>query len=132
MTTYKLIRSLSHIDVFNIITDGNCDKHLEEIKQEIIDIKGEWFLNNWNKECKLDILSIYLSDSGFMIYTNKQEAERLEKIFKSWDIFNRVGTDSFRGKTYTVGFSYDYEAFQILYNKWVRNNKINQLIETQY
>lgn len=128
MTTYKLIRSLSPIDVFNIITSDNCHKHLEKIKQEIIDIKGEWFLNNWNKECKLDILSIYLSDSGFMLYTDKKEAERLEKIFKSWDIFNRVGTDWFGGKTYTVGFSYDYEAFQILYNKWVRNNKINQII----
>lgn len=76
MTTYKLIRSLSPMQVFDIITDGNCDKHLKQIKQEIIDIKGEWFLNNWNNECKLDSLSLYLSDSGFILYTNKEEAER--------------------------------------------------------
>lgn len=126
-STYKLIKSLSPLEVFDIITRGVCDDYLPEIKREIIPLRGEWSLNNWSDN-KLDILSLYLSDSGFQLYTSRAEAKRLEGIFKSWGLFYEVWSKWYSGDDrYTVGFNYTYDAFEKLYAEWIREKKLEQI-----
>ena len=128
MSAYRIIKNLKPIELFDIVTRGTCDDYLTEIKSEIIDLKGEWYLDNWNKETKIDILKIYLSDSGFQLFTNKKEAERLEQIFKSWNLFTEVWSKWYGGSdNYTVGFNYSDEAFHNLHNEWLRNKKLENL-----
>ena len=126
--TYKVIKSLRPIDLYEIITRGVCSDYTEEIKRQIISIKGEWFLNNWHDGVRLDVLDIYLSDTGFNLYTTKKEAQRLEKIFKSWGLFYEVWSKWYGGDdVYTVGFNYDYNAFNVLYTEWLRDKKLEEL-----
>ena len=58
ISIYKLIKSIKPIELFEIITKGTCDNHLEEIKRQIISIRGEWYLNNWDRAMKLDTLDL--------------------------------------------------------------------------
>ena len=127
INTYKLIKSLRPLDVFSIITRGHCDHHLPEITRQIVELRGEWYLENWNKEMKLDILKIYLSDGSFQLYTTKEEATELETEFKSWNLFYNVWFRWYGGSTYIVGFNYDTEAFEILYKNWQRDSKLKEL-----
>jgi hypothetical protein len=128
MSVRRIIKKLKPTELFDIVTRGTCDVHLTEIKREITELKGEWFLNNWNNEIKIDVLKIYLSDSGFQLYTTREEAESLCQIFKSWDMFYDVWSNWYGGSTYTVGFSYDDEAFYKLHNEWLRNKKLEELV----
>ena len=126
--TYKVIKSLRPIDLYEIMTRGVCSDYTEEIKRQVISIRGEWFLNNWHNEIKLDVLDLYLSDTGFKLFTTRKEAERLEKIFKSWNIFYQVWSKWYGGDdVYTVGFNYDYNAFNVLYTEWLRDKKLEEL-----
>lgn len=113
----QIIRKLKPMELFDILTRGLCDHHLPEITSQIIKLKGEFYLNNWNKDFKLDILKMYLSDMGFQLYTTKEEAEDLEKEFISWNVFYQVCSRWYGGSTYIVGFQYDDKAFQILYQE---------------
>lgn len=70
---------------------------------------------------------MYLSDSGFQLYTTREEAEELEKLFKSWNLFYQVWSRWYSGSTYIFGFQWDDEAFQILHNEWIRNKKLQEL-----
>ena len=128
MSSWRIIRKLKPMELFDIVTRGLCDHHLPEITRQIIELRGEWSLDNWNKDFKLDILKIYLSETGFQLYTTKEEAEELEKEFKSWNIFYDVWSRWYGGSTYIVGFQYDDEAFGILYNQWLRDKKLKELI----
>jgi hypothetical protein len=126
--TYKLIKSLRPIDLYEIITRGVCSDYTEEIKRQVISIKGEWSLNNWHNETKLDVLDLYLSDTDFDLKTTKKEAKRLEEIFKSWGLFCEVWSKWYGGDdVYTVGFNYDYTAFDVLYTEWLRDKKLQEL-----
>jgi hypothetical protein len=71
---YKIIKSLQPLELFDIVTRGFCDNHLPSIKKEIKELKGEWYLTNWCNNIKLDLLTFYLSDSGFCLWTSKEEA----------------------------------------------------------
>lgn len=130
MSSFQLIRKnkINPMELFDIVTRGLCDHHLPEITKQIIELKGEWSIKNWSKDFKLDILKIYLSETSFQIYTTKEEAERLEKEFRSWDIFYSVGSDWYGGSTYTVGFNYDYKAFNTLYTEWLRDKNLSELL----
>jgi hypothetical protein len=127
--TYKLMKSLRPIDMYEILTRGVCSDYTEEIKRQIVSVKGEWYLNNWwRDEIKLDVLDLYLSDTGFKLFTTKKEAERLEEIFKSWGLFRNVWSKWYGGyDVYTVGFQYDCEAFNVLYTEWLRDKKLNEI-----
>lgn len=130
LSTYKLIRSLTPLQVFDIITKGVCNDYLPKIIKEVTEVRGEWYLNNWNDKCVLDSLSLYISDSGFVMYTTKSEASRLESIFKSFGVLHNVYYDWYGGDdVYTVGFDYYHEDFRILYTEWSRDKKIDQIIE---
>lgn len=73
-------------------------------------------------------MDIYISDTGFQLFTNRKEAERLECIFKSWDLFYHVYSKWYGGNdNYHVGFNYDYDAFNILYTEWLRDKKLESL-----
>jgi hypothetical protein len=50
------------------MTRGVCSDYTEKIKRQIISMRGEWSLNNWHNETKLDVLDLYLSDTGFNLY----------------------------------------------------------------
>jgi len=128
VSTYKLMKSLRPIDLYEIMTRGVCSDYTEEIKRQVISIRGEWFLNNWHDEIKLDVLDLYLSDTGFKLFTTRKEAERLEGIFRSWGLFYSVWSKWYGGDdVYTVGFQYDYAAFNVLYTEWLRDKKLEEL-----
>lgn len=128
VSTYKLMKSLRPIDLYEILTRGVCSDYTEEIKRQVISIRGEWSLNNWNNKIELDVLDLYLSDTGFKLFTTKKEAERLEGIFKSWGLFYSVWSKWYGGDdVYTVGFQYDYSAFNVLYTEWLRDKKLKEL-----
>ena len=128
VNTYKLMKSLRPIDLYEILTRGVCSDYTEEIKRQIISVRGEWFLNNWHNEIKLDVLDLYLSDTGFKLFTTRKEAERLEGIFRSWGLFYSVWSKWYGGDdVYTVGFNYDYNAFNVLYTEWLRDKKLEEL-----
>jgi len=128
ISIYKLIKSIKPIELLEIITKGTCDNHLEEIKRQIISIRGEWYLNNWDRDMKLDTLDLYLSDTGFSLLTTKEEAKRLEEEFKSWNIFYDVNSIWYGGNNYKVGFNYTQECFLSLYKEWLRNKNLEKLI----
>ena len=128
MSSWRIIRKLKPMELFDIVTRGLCDHHLPEITRQIIELRGEWSLDNWNKDFKLDILKIYLSETGFQLYTTKEEAEELEREFKSWNIFYDVWSRWYGGSTYIVGFQYDDEAFGVLHAQWLRDKKLKELI----
>ncbi len=129
ISTYKILKSLKPIELYDIITGGYCSEYREEFKREVISLKGEWYLNNWhNNKIELDILCAYISDTGFTLYTTKEEAKRIEEEFKSWNLFTEVWSKWYGGKTYVVGFNYSYEAFSKLYLEYKRDKKINQLV----
>ena len=44
--TYKVIKSLRPIDLYEIMTRGVCSDYTEEIKRQVISIRGEWFKLN--------------------------------------------------------------------------------------
>ena len=124
-----LIKSIKPIELFEIITRGACDNHLDEIKRQIISIRGEWFLNNWgHNKTELGVLDLYLSDTGFILLTTKEEAKRLEEEFKSWNIFYEVYLTWYGGNNYKVGFNYTQECFLSLYKEWLRNKNLEKLI----
>jgi len=124
-----LIKSIKPIELFEIITRGACDNHLDEIKRQIISIRGEWFLNNWgHNKTELGVLDLYLSDTGFSLLTTKEEAKRLEEEFKSWNIFYEVYLTWYGGNNYKVGFNYTQECFLSLYKEWLRNKNLEKLI----
>ena len=128
VSTYKLMKSLRPIDLYEILTRGFCSDYTEEIKRQVISIRGEWYLNNWNNKIELDVLDLYLSDTGFKLFTTRKEAERLEGIFKSWGLFYSVWSKWYGGDdVYTVGFQYDYAAFNVLYTEWLRDKKLEEL-----
>jgi hypothetical protein len=130
ISIYKLIKSIKPIELFEIITRGACDNHLDEIKRQIISIRGEWFLNNWgHNKTELDVLDLYLSDTGFSLLTTREEAKRLEEEFKSWNIFYDVNSIWYGGNNYKVGFNYTQECFLCLYKEWLRNKNLEILIE---
>jgi hypothetical protein len=61
LSTHRLIKSLRPIDLYEILTRGVCSDYTEEIKRQVISIRGEWYLNNWHNKTELDVLSLYLS-----------------------------------------------------------------------
>jgi len=125
---YKIIKSLQPLELFDIFTRGFCDNHLPSIKKEFGSAIGEWYLTNWCNNIKIDLLTFYLSDSGFCLWTSKEEAEKLERIFKSWNIFYNVGTRWYGGSTYIIGLNWDDDGFNILYKEWLRNRKLNEIL----
>lgn len=135
-STYKIIKSLKPLELYEILTRNSCEEYLPKIKKEIIETQGKWFLNNWglNKtlnttQIKLDTLDLYLSDTGFELFTTKKEAERLKQLFTSWNIFYNVYSKWYGGNdNYTVGFSYDDKAFNTLYKEWIRDKKLTKLL----
>jgi hypothetical protein len=128
-STYKIIKSLKPLELFDIITRGVCEEYLPKLTEEIRDLRGVWTLNNPLGDRKLDLLSFYLSYSGFeLLVENKEQAERLKSIFISWDLFFDVYTNWYSDSYYKVGFNYDYDAFDILYLQWKRNKVLNELL----
>lgn len=127
-STYKIIRILKPLELFEIMTRGICVDYVDKIRDEIISLRGEWALNNPIKDVNLDLLSLYLSDSGLCLYTTKEEAERLAAEFKSWNLFFDVYVTWYGGSTYKVGFNYSYDAFEALYLEWSRGKKLKQIL----
>lgn len=127
-STYKIIRILKPLELFEIMTRGICVDYFDKIRDEIISLRGEWALNNPIKDVNLDLLSLYLSDSGLCLYTTKEEAERLAAEFKYWNLFFDVYVTWYGGSTYKVGFNYSYDDFEALYLEWSRGKKLKQIL----
>ena len=128
LSTYKLIRSLSPYDVFDILTKGICPDLVTSSKDKIDYLYSQKI---WQISPKVDTLDLYLSDTGFQTFTNRSRAEELEKEFKSWNIFFEVWSRWYGGSLYRVGFNYDYKAFDKLYNDWCRDKKLVSLLDEQ-
>jgi hypothetical protein len=124
--TFKLMKSLRPIDMLEIVTRGVCSEHIEEVKKETISMYGEWYLNNWKDIIKFETLDIYVSDTAFELLTTKEEALRLEVIFKSWGLY-QVWCKWYSSSYYKVGFHYDYDNFNLFYSEWVRDKKLEEL-----
>lgn len=125
---YKIIKQLKPTQLFEILSRGVLDEYFEKFKKEVIDIKGEWYLNNWNDSMKIDILSFYISNMGFKIFTTKEEAFRIKELFINWGLFYNVYCEWYGGKHYNVGFTYSEEDFKILYTEWLRDKKLEDLL----
>lgn len=125
----KIFSSLKPLELFDVVTKGYCDHHLPEIKQQIIELKGYHYLENWYKKNKIDVLEMYLSEGVFKLYTTPEEAKSLEKIFKSWNVFYIVNTEWFDEKTLKFMIMWDNFGFEKLYIEWIRDKKINQIIK---
>ena len=132
-TFYLLIKSLKPTELFEIITAGYCQNYIEELENSIITQKGKWYLDNpfidwYDSKVKLDLLDFYLSDSGFTLYTSREEAKKLEAEFKELGIYTEVWSNWYGGKTWVFGFNYSHETFNKLYPVWIRNKKIDKII----
>lgn len=135
MSTYRMMISLKPTELFEIITAGYCDEYFEKFKKEVVLSKGEWYLDNWytnvnpgQKIIELNLLDFYLSDTGFSLYTSREESKRLELEFKSLGIFTEVWSNWYGGKTWIFGFNYSQECFNKLYLEYQRIKKIDSLI----
>ena len=133
VSTYRLIKSLSPFDLYDIITRGVCPDLCIDAKRQVKEMYGERFLNEWitrrDESPKMDLLSLFISDSGITMYTKKERAQELEKEFKSWGLFYEVWSRWYGGDTYIVGFNYQYEAFEVLYKEWARNKKLELMLD---
>lgn len=129
ISTYKLIKSLRPIDVFDIMTRDVCPDIRGEAIRESTSMNGcDYYINNWKRgSTKFESLSIFLSDTGFSAITTKERAEELEKTFKSWGLFYEVWSSWYGGSWYKVGFNYTYDAFDKLYLEWIRNKKLEEI-----
>jgi hypothetical protein len=129
VSIYKLIKKLTPIELFEIVTMGVCNHHLDKIKKQIVSIRGERALHEWIYETKLDVLDLYLSDNAFSLHTTREEAEKLKEEFKSWNLFHEVFSRWYGGEDhYVVGFNYTQEAFHVLYKEWLRNKNLEILL----
>lgn len=133
---YRIIRSLKILDIFDIITRGQCLDYRQNFISEIESIKGRFYLDNkiqdifTTRPFQLDILSVYISDYGLTLYTSKVESIRLKKLFSSWNIFINVNSWWYGGDdTYCVSFTYNYESFEKLYKEWERDRRISEIIK---
>lgn len=120
------------MELWDILTQGICDNHRDTIIKEIKEI-SPWLLDNWprgqfsNTKVELDLLTIFLSDTGFTLYTTKEEAIRISNEFKSSGLFYNIGYNWYGGNTYTVYFNYTQKDFRTLYTKWIRNKSLDKL-----
>jgi hypothetical protein len=62
------------------------------------------------------------------MYVNKKEAIRLKDEFENWGIFDNVNYSWFNDFTYIVGFNYNHNAFYTLYKEWIRDKKIDKIL----
>lgn len=128
VSTYKLIKSLSPFEVYDIVTKGLCPEESQKGQEQIRKLYNHHYLTHWMEGTKTDLLDMYISDSGFQILTTKERAQRLEKEFKSWGLFYEVWSKWYGGELYQVGFNYDYNAFEILYKEYHRDRKLKELL----
>ena len=91
------------MELWDILTQGICDNHRDTIIKEIKEI-SPWLLDNWprgqfsNTKVELDLLTIFLSDSSFVLYTTKEEAIRISNEFKYSGLFYNIGYNWYGGK----------------------------------
>lgn len=126
--TFKLIKTLSPFEMYDIMTRGVCPEFVEEAKRFCRSVRGEYFITHWPSDGKLDLLSMFISDSSIVIYTEKERAEELEKEFRSWGLFYNVWSRWYGGRTYTVGFNFEHSAFEKLYAEYIRSKKLENIL----
>ncbi len=123
--TYKLMKNLHPIDVFNIITRGKFLKHSER-ERSIIDGSIFGYMFDWENRLKIDSLNLYISDTSISLFIPVEEVNHakneIEKLgFKP---FEKWYNDSY----YHVGFAYTYDDFDNAYKAWERNKIIEEII----
>lgn len=126
--THKLIRTLGPFEVYDIITRGVCPEIRSEAERICLSLHGKYFLSHWMNGTKFDVLNLFLSDSGFQAYTEKDRAKELESEFKSWGLFYNVWSRWYGGNTWIVGFNFDHSAFEKLYSEYIRSKKLENLL----
>ena len=124
----NMIRSSRPIDVFTIITRGVCNSYLGRIEREIIEIKGERYLDNWGRDFKVNVLSLELSDSYIVLYLERGDAESFFDEFRSWGLFSNVFIEWYSGNMWRVGFTYSQESFMKLWREWKRVIILDNLV----
>lgn len=129
-TTHKLIKSLGPLKTMEILTNGVCVDILEKDKEEMMHFYRD--VDTWPYNSKVDLLSFYVSDTGFKAFVSKDRAEELKNIFKSWNIFYEVYSNWYGGDTYYVGFNFTYDAFDKLYVLYQRNNKLDTIVASNH
>lgn len=125
---HKVIKNLSPFDVMEIITSVYCNDIIEKAKEEVINRFDGYYLYNWDKDLKLELLDIYVSDTCLTIYTNEERAYKLKHEFESWSVFNDIWIKWYSGKRYLLGLNYYSDCFEILYRKWILSKKLNELV----
>lgn len=128
ISTYKLIKTLTPFEMYDIMTRGVCPEFAVEARRVCVKLYGEYYLTHWMKDTKFDVLGLYLSDTGFQVYTERARAEELEKEFKSWGLFYEVWSRWYGGNTWIVGFNFDHGAFEKLYSEYIRSKKLENLL----
>lgn len=131
--TYKTIKSLKPTDLFEILSRGQMSDYYEKFKQEVKEIKGEWYLNNWRQDTKIDILSFYISDTAFQIFVERKDVDRVLKLFETWAFRDRLFVEVYKNwyndTHYQVGFIYKDKDFEYLYKQWLRDKNLELLLK---
>lgn len=127
ISTYKLIKSLSPFDVYEIITRGKYQHILEKEKPVMLSLFGD-IEKSWTHKQKIDSLQLYLSDDGFQILTDSKQAKEIYDEIKSWNIFYNTYNAFYNDTFQAVGFSYNHNAFEVLYKEWKRNKILKEII----
>jgi hypothetical protein len=123
-----LFKSLTVIEIYEILTRGYCDDYLTTLQDSIKSGYIYQFVNSDLKNLrKLDLVDLYLSDQGFTLLTKRDNAEKLKKVFESWELFYNVWYEWYGGDVYKVGFNYTIDSFEVLYKEWIRNKKLEKI-----
>jgi hypothetical protein len=119
--TYLLIKSLSPMELFQVLSNGKIDEM--EFRK---DVRSEWYLHNWEKthNHKIETLNFHISETGFEFMTNREQADFLKEEYCKF-------TDSysvwFGGQVWRFGFTYNHKCFEKLYQEWNRNKILEEL-----
>ena len=110
----------------------NCNKDITTRVYKKEDLYDGMFIQSFGNKDYIYKITInddkYYYSTSHRLFTTKKEAERLEGIFKSWGLFYEVWSKWYGGDdVYTVGFNYDYAAFNVLYTEWLRDKKLEEL-----
>ena len=70
----------------DILTRGLCKEFIDEGKRVANKLYGDLYCkHSWSEDLKLDLLGLYISDSGFSVLTTKEKAKELEIEFKTFE-----------------------------------------------
>lgn len=131
----KIMLSLKPIELIEILTSDICKDFYKRYLEEITEILGEYYINNWpknefgSKTIKLDILSLYLSEGFFVLYLKKEETKRIQEKFEEIKfLYTNITRESYNDLVGALYIEYTPDNFNNLYKNWIRDKKIDLFI----